>query len=407
MMSEETNLKLLLISNEEGNEEEEDNDDDDDDDDEDEIFNAIPTSKKNTDNQHIQLMKLHGRTSSQDSNDLMPNNNKDEDFCTKSFKFFIINLIFLLNGATFCLFIFSRDYFQEKLNSSSKLTTTTTNNLNTYVLAVLIGILTTNYLVLKFERFHILMYCSLLSSFCLILMPLVKSNYLFALLMFSFGICFGFNKTVSYKWICKNDRRLNKLKLIQIQFYFGFFISFCLIASILNQQQTTATTSLTVTSTPSTNLLLTNDSRKRDYDKNILTSTLLTSSSTTTPTTTSTTSTTTTTKVHAKKPDVADGSLLEQSHITKPQQSDLNNNNNKKTDPETTSQLINYVVDSNSSQSLKSCLLNLNRNCLLDLSSSSSSSGSGSGVSMCRFNYNYDETGSKLKFDSNFLNETL
>lgn len=207
---------------------------------------------------------------------------------------------------------------------------------------------------------------SFLSSVCLIMLPLFKSLLFFTLFVSIFGLCFGFSKTISYKWLTKNDKKLTNLKtkLVHIQFYFGMFIAFCLVVSILNSQPSSPSSDIT---TPSTTFLSPppklnpnrDPRRKRDSSFNVTTANETTSVATTTSTTTST-------KSHVKKPDAADGSYLEQSHITKPQ---IINNKPSESSTSTTSNIspLTYALNANSSDSLKQCLLELARSCELHL----------------------------------------
>jgi hypothetical protein len=97
-----------------------------------------------------------------------------------------------------------------------------------------------------------------------------------------------------------------------------------------------------------------------------------------------TTTTMTSTKGHAKKPDAADGSYLEQSHITKPKQID---------NPKTIKSLIETTSTNsmlNSSESLKNCLFNLNHSCVLTLSNCAGQNKSSD--ILCQYNLNYIES---------------
>lgn len=71
--------------------------------------------------------------------------------------------------------------------------------------------------------------------------------------------------------------------------------------------------------------------------------------------------TTTTTKVHLKKPEIVDGSYLEQSHVTKPQ---LDSKATTSPPSETTTS---QPIVSFSSEPLKICLTKLNRTCSVQL----------------------------------------
>lgn len=171
----------------------------------------------------------------------------------------------------------------------------------------------------RYERFYLLFFCSLLSTVCLISIPLTKSPTWLTIFIALFGFSFGATKTVAYKWSLKYAKRLNtfKLNLLNIQVYIGFLLCiFILFAYLKPDKSLSLITQNSTTIAPIITTIKESryDRNERDIpESSSLNTTVLILNDTlildTTPTST---------KTHIRKPDIADGGQLEQNRVTKP-----------------------------------------------------------------------------------------
>lgn len=295
------------------------------------------------------------------------------------FKLLLLMINFALNGISFGLFMFSRDYFIEHFNIKI---TTSINIILIQLISALCGIFIANLTRTKSSIFHAQFILSLTSSICLF--GIIQVRYLSnALILIGiFGLCMGFSTTIAIKWCLNNNTpkhaqnlRTNILHMLSL---IGMILFFCLITRTLtntngllgsNLESITSTTSTTpkvhlkkpqisdgsfleqsrVTKPPDLKANYNRVQKRQLFVTNSIQNEVTDNSSIPTFSTS--------TKLHLKKPVVADGSFLEQHHVTKPILL-------KK--PELEKEFDNVYIEKN--EILRGCLENLQRNCVLKLS---------------------------------------